>query len=766
MCEVLAVPGTEAAATTLGVPTTVVAPERGAGSVEPAPERSPAPVPPASADAIAYVTSGSTGEPKVVVHDHASLLANIEAVAATLEIAPDDVAGVASSLAFAASFSASVPYLTRGRPVHVVDPLAGDADALGESLDRAGVTVLSCVPSVHRLLLRGRTSPVPLASLRTVVVGGEAVTSDDVQLHRDVLGDAVTLVNRYSCTETFGIAVHRVTAGAVLEPGPLPVGRPVPGREVHLADVDPATGVGRIEVLASALGRRYAGDPVRSAEVFGRAPDGRCLVRTGDLGRWRDDGLLEHRGRVDDLVKVNGVRVHLAEVRAAMRALPGVGDAVAVVDGRRLRGMVEVDPAAGSSPDPDRMRSELARVLPLAAVPASIVVVDQLPRNDRGKLERRPSPAGPAPDRAAPPAVSRPSAATPGSAAERELASLCAGMLGVDAVGLDDDLFTLGADSLMAVEILGVLHERYRLDLTPRDLLGGATVRELAAQASVRVPTRRAPGSGCLAELPGSGDGPPVLLIPGVAATPLALLPLGRLLAAAGHRVLIADLQPAPGHVARRSVEWTACEIVADLGAGHRSGVPGGLGVDEALTVVGYSVGGTTAHEVACRLAASGRQVRAPRAPRLRTTPRRRARRERRRRLDRAVTALRAGEVRSAMGQAELLVTDPLAPYLLALVDHVPAVASRRTRLSMAHGRRAAARHGRPSGRGARCSYGARPDPTVGRGGARTSPVTSTRSRSAATTSPCSTDPRSTTWRVPSSRRWRHRVGGPGRGDG
>jgi thioesterase domain-containing protein len=145
--------------------------------------------------------------------------------------------------------------------------------------------------------------------------------------------------------------------------------------------------------------------------------------------------------------------------------------------------------------------------------------------------------------------------------------------------------------------------------------------------------------------------------------------------------------------VARRSVEWTACEIVADLGAGHRSGVPGGLGVDEALTVVGYSVGGTTAHEVACRLAAGGQQVALLALLDFAPRPAGALARERRRRLDRATASLRAGDVHAAIGHIEVLVTDPLAPYLLALAERVPAVGSRRARLSMAHGRRAAARH-------------------------------------------------------------------------
>ncbi len=184
---------------------------------------------------------------------------------------------------------------------------------------------------------------------------------------------------------------------------------------------------------------------------------------------------------------------------------------------------------------------------------------------------------------------------------------------------------------------------------------------------------------------------------------------------------------------------------MADLGGLARPGDPGGCALDAPLAIVGYSIGCTVAHEVACRLVGTGREVPLLALLDFAPPPDGALARDRRRRFDRAVGAVRAGDLRSAAGQAELLVTDPLAPFLLALVDRVPAVADRRTRLTMANGRRAAALHRSAPWAGRTLLGWSAPDPTGVPGGATGCVAPWRRSPSAAITSRCSTDRRSTT---------------------
>ena len=266
----------------------------------------------------------------------------------------------------------------------------------------------------------------------------------------------------------------------------------------------PAGQAGRIVVVKDTMALGYWDDPGLTAEHFFTSPDGRPGFRTSDIGRFRADGMLELVGRLDSHVKVRGALVATDEVERAFVALDDVTEAavVAVPDddgGNRL--VAYVVAAEGATPAPWQLRRDVASVLPSTMVPSTVVLTASLPRGRTGKIDRAALPALPA---------MRPFRAPHGH--ERELSELFAEVLGVERVGLDDDFFELGGDSLGALELMAAVTERFGVELSATLLLDAPTPGELAP----RLGSRRSGSDAPLAVPFGTGcERRPVLLRPG-----------------------------------------------------------------------------------------------------------------------------------------------------------------------------------------------------------------------------------------------------------
>ncbi|GLZ38039.1 amino acid adenylation domain-containing protein [Actinokineospora sp. NBRC 105648] len=430
-------------------------------------------------DHLAYViyTSGSTGAPKGVAVQHGTLANLAAAFAAAHPFGPDDRVLMIPPLTFDASAGDVFPALISGSALVLChDPAAlSGADVLRLCADK-GITMVDTAAPLWRkwvddLAATGVPGPSPL---RTMMVGGDAVDVAAVREWTALTG--ATLVNHYGPTEgTVCATLHTVVGD---EPGTrLPIGRPLPHVRAYVLDdnLRPVlTGLpGELCLGGDTLARGYLGRGDLTAarfvpDPFG--PPGSRLYRTGDLARWRSDGVLEFLGRVDRQVKIRGHRVEPAEIEAACRAHPEVADALVVARPDELGDQRLV---AYLVPDhPADLRAVLRAALPEYLVPAEFVGLARFPVTGSGKLDVA----------ALPDPVRRPrSAVPPRSATARVLAAEWAALLGVDAVGEDDDFFALGGHSLLAARMITRVRLALGVDVPLRAVFDASSLGELAA---------------------------------------------------------------------------------------------------------------------------------------------------------------------------------------------------------------------------------------------------------------------------------------------
>ncbi|WP_306213695.1 amino acid adenylation domain-containing protein [Actinoplanes sp. RD1] len=322
-------------------------------------------------------TSGSTGRPKRVDVPHACLGFS---TAARLRHYAGPVRGflLCSSISFDSAMAGIYWTLAAGGTLIVPSDRPADLVAVARAAQRHEATHLLMIPSLYRLLVSGGLSGM-LGSLRTVVVAGESCPPGLVAAHYAALPETA-LHNEYGPTEcTVWSTVHDCVP-ADAEASPVPIGRPLPGTSARVCDDE-----GR-EVPPGTPGELWIEGPHVAAPNAGRA------YRTGDLARVRPDGALEFRGRADDQVKLGGMRVELGEIEHVLLRHGSVAAVAVGVAGRhepRPRLVAWVVAAAGAVPAPAVLREHARRHLPAAAVPARVVVVDQLPVQPNGKVDRR-----------------------------------------------------------------------------------------------------------------------------------------------------------------------------------------------------------------------------------------------------------------------------------------------------------------------------------------------------------------------------------------
>jgi amino acid adenylation domain-containing protein len=444
----------------------------------------PAAAPPAElADpaALAYVlyTSGSTGLPKGVMVNHGALVNHMRWMQEDLPLAASDRVLQRTPIGFdAAGWEVWAPLIAGAQVTLAPTEHLQDGPFLVDVIARRGATVIQLVPSLLRLLL-DEPNLVRCHTLRRVCAGGEPLPAELVARCHDRLG--VPVVNLYGPTETTIDSTYCVVDLAARV---VPIGRPIANVRAHVVDrhghLAPVGAAGELVIAGACVARGYLDDPKRTAERFVTdrwSPEGGPSFRTGDRVRRRADGSLQLLGRLDDQVKVAGVRIELGDVEAALAAHAAVLEAAAAVRedgfGRRLVGYVV--PRDGL--DIRQLRAWLRERLPAVMVPASIIAVDRIPRTPSGKIDRR---ALPTPERA------RHGGATgyvaPATADEAMLATIWQEVLGVPRVGAEDDFFMdLGGHSLLATQVIARVRRTFHVELPLRALFDRPTVRELAA---------------------------------------------------------------------------------------------------------------------------------------------------------------------------------------------------------------------------------------------------------------------------------------------
>ncbi|ORA28252.1 non-ribosomal peptide synthetase, partial [Mycobacterium branderi] len=420
-------------------------------------------------DEVAYLiyTSGTTGVPKGVAVTHRGVTQLLGSLDAGLPAA--GVWSHSHSLAFDVSVWEIFGALLRGgRVVVIPEEVAHCAEDLHALLVAEQVSVLTQTPSAVGVL-----TPEGLESA-ALVVAGEACPVEVV----DRWAPGRVMLNAYGPTEsTMCVAISApLTAGS----GSPPIGSPVAGAALFVLDAwlrpVPAGVVGELYIAGAGVALGYVGRAPLTASRFVACPfgtPGMRMYRSGDVVRWRPDGQLEYLGRADEQVKIRGYRIELGEIQAALSALDGVEQAVAIAREDRPGDKRLIGYVTGHA-DPAQIRQKLGERLPAYMVPAAVVALDALPLTPNGKLDIR---ALPAPDYTAG------HYRAPGNAVEEVLAGIYAQVLGMKRVGVDESFFDLGGDSISAMQVVARARAAGLL-CRPRDVFVEQSVARLARVVS------------------------------------------------------------------------------------------------------------------------------------------------------------------------------------------------------------------------------------------------------------------------------------------
>jgi amino acid adenylation domain-containing protein len=454
----------------------------------------PAELPAGDPDQLAYViyTSGSTGAPKGVMVSHRAIANRLLWMQSAFPLGEGDAVLQKTPFGFDASiWELFLPLLAGARLVLARPGGHQDPAWMARAVAEQGVTVLQLVPSMLAVFLEedlaGR------GSLRRLFCGGEALTPALRDRAFERLA-AVELCNLYGPTEC---AIDVTFWPCRRDDGrpEVPIGRPIANDRVYLLDGRfrpvPAGQPGELYAAGEGLARGYLGRPDLTAErflpdPFSSAPGGR-LYRTGDLARQGLDGAVEFLGRADGQVKLRGVRLELGEVESCLARHPAVAEVAAAVreDGTRL--IAWYVPRGGQEPAAEELRAFLAAKLPEAVLPSAFVRLQTLPRLASGKVDRAALPA---------PAVAGSEGAAPRTPTEEVLAARWAELLGVERLGIHDNVFTLGWHSLLATQFVSRLRRTFGVDLPIRSLFENPTVASLAERIDAALrggPGREAP---------------------------------------------------------------------------------------------------------------------------------------------------------------------------------------------------------------------------------------------------------------------------------
>lgn len=449
-------------------------------------------------------TSGSTGRPKAAIISHAALANYLRWCVTAYAVEQATGSVVSTSIAFDATVTSLYTPLLVGRPVLLL-PEGDEIQHLATLLsDDSPLSPIKLTPA-HLDALRAVTGErVRPGGAHVVVVGGEQLLGEQVAWCRTMAPQA-RVFNEYGPTETtVGCCVYEVPPGP--PPDVVPIGRPIANTRLYVLnerlEPAPAGVIGELYIAGHGVARGYRNRPELEAErfvldPFSPDPEARMYC-TGDLAFWSPDGNLRFVGRRDGQVKLRGYRIELTEIEAALLQHPGVRQAAVVVRagaGQRPHLAAFLVAGVAQPPDSAALRDHLARQLPEPMVPAVFHWVATLPLTPNGKVDRAALSVAPTEVHAEPP---------PAATAEHlVLMELWCAVLGRNHVGVTDNFFALGGDSILGIQLVARARER-GIHFTPRDLVENQTIAELArvARSESREPVADGPGAGPVVTTP------------------------------------------------------------------------------------------------------------------------------------------------------------------------------------------------------------------------------------------------------------------------
>lgn len=540
-------------------------------------------------------TSGSTGKPKGVVQTHAQTVNEAFITEQLYGATPEDVFAPMFPLAFVAGMTNALSVLMLGASLHLIDARTHSPRGIADAITGARPSILIMTPHLLRALAAELRADEVLDSVRAVATLGESITGRDVEALSAHLPDEADHLNLFGSSEATATSVMRLRGGRADGPGAVPAGVAVPTREVWIIREDgsraDAGETGQVVVASHFLSGGYYRNPEVNAEKFATLPDGRTRYLQGDLGRMDEHGVLHLGGRADNAVKVRGYLVDMSEIENALRAVPGVTEALAlpvVEEGRPTRLIAYVAQSGDvRQVSVAELRRILRSTLPEYMVPSVFVPLAAFPRNERGKIDRQalPQPAEVEVDD------------TVFSQHELVVQQLWGGVLGLAKVPRDGDFMALGGDSLSVEEMLAEVGDRLGIQLSSTDVLAAPTLREFALLLERREKGQRVHSDSAVLR---TGDGSRRLFaFVGAGALALQFLPVSRhldgwdVVAFQAHGL---ERRARPD----RTVEAHALRALAEM----REIQPHG-----PYRLAGHSFGGIIALEIAARLVAAGETV-------------------------------------------------------------------------------------------------------------------------------------------------------------
>jgi amino acid adenylation domain-containing protein len=438
---------------------------------------------------LAYVmyTSGSTGQPKGAMILHSGLVNYLTWAIEAYGVAAGGSVPVHSSISFDLTVTSLYPALLAGGQVELLPEDAGAQNLIAALRRAKNRTLVKITPAHLELLGRTFAADEVVCMTRCFVIGGENLRAENLTLWRN-FAPATRLINEYGPTETVvGCCVHEVGPDD-LHDGSIPIGRPIANTQLYVLGADlepvPAGAVGELYIGGAGVARGYLNRPELTAERFVAdpffgGPEAR-MYKTGDLARYRPDGVLEYLGRVDSQVKIRGHRVELGEIEAVLAGNAGVRACVVLAredapGDKELVAYVVLKaeaPAGGLAP---ALRAFLKERLPEFMVPTHFIAVAAFPLTRNGKIDR---------DALPPPAGGEAPAAAdddlPRTETERTLAAIWAKLLKRERIGIGEDVFDLGAHSLLAMRALSQIRDAFDVNVPTRNLFEHPTVAGLA----------------------------------------------------------------------------------------------------------------------------------------------------------------------------------------------------------------------------------------------------------------------------------------------
>ncbi|WP_430231281.1 amino acid adenylation domain-containing protein, partial [Nitrosomonas communis] len=444
---------------------------------------------------LAYIiyTSGSTGQPKGVAVAHHALVEHALIAVEFFKLSSRDRMLQFSTINFDGFIEQLFPPLCVGATIVLRGSALWDSETFYHELIDKRITVADLTTAYWFLLVQdfAKEGPRDFGALRQVHAGGEAMSPEGIKAWRQAGLEGITLLNTYGPTEaivTATIADCGGSTGGTQDYGQEPavtIGKPLPARHIYLLDAN------LIPVLPGVAGELYIGGELLARGYFNRAgltaerfvadpfrEQGGRIYRTGDLARWRPDGQIEYLGRVDHQVKIRGFRIELGEIETQLLHQPAVREAVVVAkdgpNGTRLAAYVSLHAGSTSTLTTEALREALAQTLPDYMLPSAIVVLENLPLNANGKVDRKRLPE--------PELVSDKQYAAPEGEVEKTLAAIWAEGLALGRVGRNDNFFELGGDSILSLQIV-TKARRAGWKITPRQLFERQTIAALAPVA-------------------------------------------------------------------------------------------------------------------------------------------------------------------------------------------------------------------------------------------------------------------------------------------